>query len=321
MKELANPSDRARQALQLRAAWEELKAAHHHLHSPQAAAMLGVPEGALTACRVGDGATRLAAEPFALLAPIRQWRRVLIAHSSAAGVNLLIGEIADIAQTGDCIRLTGAHIDTAFSAVSVADAFWFIEQDDAHGRTRSLQFFDAEGRDVLKVLIMHRTAATGAAAHFAPFTHPDQTPGGEFTGILPADRFSPDRSVAGLAEPLAANPSELFAATITALPQAGEAVRFTTYGDSAQQTAIGCVSHVRRDERMVHIHEQDIRMHLRPGGVDGAWAERTGGAVSALIFTTQGRKAAELRLAADLTPAARASWGCWAENLFATGAL
>jgi putative heme degradation protein len=150
----------------LLAAWRDLTAKHPHLHTPQAALMLGVPEAALIAARLGTGAIALQPDVGALLATASQWRRVLIAVRSAAGVWLGFDHI-DGVETQDWISLQGRSVITAkVRASAVAHAFWFEDEDDMHGRTQSLQLFNDAGRDVAKVLILHKSAAQDARTRF-----------------------------------------------------------------------------------------------------------------------------------------------------------
>ncbi len=261
---------RLQDRMRLRADWDMLRSQNPHLHAPQAAAMLGVPEAALTACRIGSGAIRLAPDPAALLAPATGWRRVLLAHGSAAGVSLAIGRLDSVAASGGRIRLEGAHVVTDIAAGAVAHAFWFIDQDAMHGRTRSLQLFDRAGRDVLKLLVLHRAAAAEAEAHLARFRLPDDLEAGPFDPEADTPPGPAAGAWAGPARLLPGAPGALLRRALEALPAFGEPVAIISFSATGAQTLRGRVAHVRQDAAMVHVHEQDIRMHLRPQAMQSA---------------------------------------------------
>jgi hypothetical protein len=63
----------------LRLAWADLVAGNAHLHGPEVAQRLGVPEAAMLAARIGHGATELVPDLAALLRPCGQWGKLLLA--------------------------------------------------------------------------------------------------------------------------------------------------------------------------------------------------------------------------------------------------
>ena len=52
--------------------WRNLVRTHDHLHLPQIAIHLGVPEAALVAARIGTGAVRLVPDLVRVLEPITE---------------------------------------------------------------------------------------------------------------------------------------------------------------------------------------------------------------------------------------------------------
>ncbi len=273
---------------QLAEAWERLKAAHHHLHAPEAARLLGVPEAALVASRLGQGALRLPADPALILASAHQWRRVLVALGTALGVHLSLDPVRLALGEGAALRLVGPHLETVFDASRVAHVFWFVEVDDSHGRTRSLQMFDAAGEAVIKLFIFHKTAASVAEKTFQALAA-----GIEQTPFLPEAVANPDiASLPGQARPappirqaLPGPAPEAFRQLFAALDGSQGPLSVTLEAGHARQRHTGPITHARTDAAMVHLHEQDIRAHLRVGAVASAVAELDGnGAVQSLVF-------------------------------------
>ena len=276
---LANPEA-------LRQDWEHLRASRPHLHNPEAARILGVPEAALIASRLGSGAIRLPVDPLEILTPIAEWRRVLVAVHNALGVSLALGQIGDVRQVGDAIRLTGDHLHTEFSAASVANAFWFVEVDENHGRTRSLQFSDASGQDIAKVFLFHKTAAAAAERRFKALA--EQIEQAAFTPVGapdPGGLFTPDRELPGVVEQLPTPGPQAFRAVFDRLGALKAEVCIETFALRASQRFRGRVTHARIDEVMVHLHEPDIRMHLRPNVLQGVQVRRLDGRPFAVEFT------------------------------------
>ena len=291
MKHMTVPSHeevqiRLSDPLKLRMDWDELRAARAHLHNPEAARILGVPEAALVASRLGAGAIRLPADPLQILSPISEWRRVLVAVHNALGVSLALGQVEDVAQVGDVIRLRGSHLDTSFSAASVANAFWFVEVDDNHGRTRSLQFSDAGGGDIIKVFLFHKTAAAAAERRFKALAETvAQTAFSPAAMPDPAGLYTPDRDQPGRIELLAASAPLAFQTALSRMGELNAPVHIDTFALRAAQSFRGRVTHARTDEVMAHLHEPDIRMHLRPGVLRAVQVRRLEGRIAALEFT------------------------------------
>ncbi|MFZ4071772.1 MAG: ChuX/HutX family heme-like substrate-binding protein [Caulobacterales bacterium] len=242
----------------LLAAWRDLMAKHHHLHNPQAAMILGVPEAALIAARVGDGAMALQPDVGALLATASQWRRVLIAVRSAAGVWLGFDHI-DGFEARDWITLQGQSFITAkLRADAVAHAFWFEDEDDMHGRTQSLQLFDAAGRDVAKVLILHKSAAEEARARFQTLALPHQNRALTLTSPGAAARPAPSQA------------SHALFAFMRALDRFPDDLIFENGHADAAGTYRGPIESTSYDEMTAHAYAMSLKLHLRPMGVQTA---------------------------------------------------
>ena len=248
----------------LLAAWGRLLETHAHLHAPDAARMLAVPDSALAAARIGSGAVRLKPDIGALLAPISKWGRVLCAFSNACGVHMPLGAVTAESGEGGAFRLRGEHMRAEIDAGAVADAYLFVDRDDSHGNTRSVQFYNAAGAPILKVFIFHKTLFEAAERHLTEFKADDQSRTVR-TAKPAAGEF--DARAASLAEdPLAAPLEGIDTRAILADlfgMDTGGGFTVEAVGDHARAVWQGALSGVRMDERMFHLHETDIRSHLR----------------------------------------------------------
>ena len=240
------------------AGWEALLAQHHHLHAPEVARMLGVPESALVAARIGDGALRLVPDLARLLAPIQGWGRVMCAFSNALGVHMPLGEVHGRAE-GDRYVLEGPHLHAVIDSHAITDAYLFVEHDEAHGNTRSVQCFDAAGNAVLKVFIFHKTRFKAADAHLRAQAADEQS------------RTVQPSAVAATGGTLAASLQDPVAQVLEGTPRALLAVELAQPAQrevqmlaaSALVTWRGALHEARLDEHMFHLHETDLRSHLR----------------------------------------------------------
>ena len=102
-------SDLIRDPDALLAAWRTLAEQHHHLHQPQAAAMLGVPEACLVAALCGQSATRLSGRPDDILSAIAPLGKQIIAVSHHAGVLIGIAKPLRFERRGKHVVLADAH--------------------------------------------------------------------------------------------------------------------------------------------------------------------------------------------------------------------
>lgn len=297
-------------------AWERLKASRHHLHAPEAARLLGVPEAALVASRLGQGALRLPADPALILASAHQWRRVLVALGSALGVHLSLDPVRLEGGAGATLRLVGPHLESAFDASRVAHVFWFVDVDDSHGRTRSLQMFDAAGEAVIKLFIFHKTAAAAAGKTFAALAAGiPQTPFQPGAAAGPARTVLPGaaRPAPAVRQALPGPAPEAFRQLFAALDGSHGPLCVTLEASHAWQRHTGPITHARADAAMVHLHEQDLRAHLRIGAVTSAVAEMdASGVVCSLVFGAVDGSQLRLEPAEPGTAAAFRTFAGWA---------
>lgn len=140
----------------LRRAWADLLTQHHHLHGPEAAALLGVPEAALLAARIGFGATALAPDLAPLLASAGQWGKVLLAARNQLGVALFIMDDPEVTVTPQEVALQ-TDLHQARVALEGVDRCYLFEERDGHGHTFSLNWFDAYGQVIGRLFLMSKS--------------------------------------------------------------------------------------------------------------------------------------------------------------------
>lgn len=168
----------------LYARWRALLAEHHHLHGPEAAALLRVPEAALLASATGRGNQPLAGALTDILAPVAGWGRVLLAARNALGVHLNVMAQACVEAAPGGLQLSGEQHEIRLATRGIARIDLF-EENDAHGRTLSLNWFDAAGHAIGRLFLMSKEGREVAVPHLAGFEQ-----------AQPADRWTP-----GVAEP------------------------------------------------------------------------------------------------------------------------
>ncbi len=250
---LANPA-------RLKSDWEALVQSHDHLHAPEAAILLDVPEAALTASRIGTGATRLKPDVAALLSPISDWGRVLCAFSNACGVHMPLGRVEAASEAG-LLHLTSSEMTAVIDEAAVTDAYLFIDSDESHGNTRSVQFFNAAGQTILKVFIFHKTRFQQAEHHLMRMKSANQSL--SFALHPPADstfcatQLSESDRPSDVKTPVSAKSG------ISDLLGAAGRISLELIGDHARVAWQGDISGARIDEHMFHLHEPNIRAHLR----------------------------------------------------------
>jgi len=145
------------------AAWRSLLASNHHLHGPEAAAMLGVPEAALLAASVGHGAVSLRADLPSLLALMPGWGKVLLAVRCGLGVELAIVEpdCVEFDPAAGTVRLSAARHAVLLDAHAAASCYLF-EERDAHGHTFSVNWFDGAGDCAGRVFLISKSGRARA---------------------------------------------------------------------------------------------------------------------------------------------------------------
>lgn len=153
----------------LHAAWRQALQAHPHLHGPEAAARLGVPEAALLASATGHGNLRLAGGLGEVLAPVADWGRVLVATRNRLGVKLdVLGQAALGVEADGSLRLHDAQHEILLAVDGIASLHLF-EEHDHHGHTLSLNWFDAHGEVIGRLFLMSKSGREQALPHLQGF--------------------------------------------------------------------------------------------------------------------------------------------------------
>ncbi|RFA27979.1 hypothetical protein CAI21_13760 [Alkalilimnicola ehrlichii] len=138
------------------ATWRALAAATPHLHQPQAAAAMRLPEACLAASRCGKAATRLAGERDAILASMTALGKILIAVPHHAGVAIAIAaELSHDIKDG-WLTLTAEKVQLRLALSAIDSLYAVIDPQGPHGRERHLQLFDAEGNGICKLLVLYK---------------------------------------------------------------------------------------------------------------------------------------------------------------------
>ena len=240
--------------------WKILAGQHPHLHAPQAAALMDVPEAALVAARIGSGAVQLSADIASLLSPISGWGRVLWAGSNAAGVVMPLGH-ATIRRDMQCLTVSSNGFVGQIDPETVRYAYLFENHDDNHGHSKSLQFFDAAGAAILKVFIFHKTRFNTAKDHFLAFTSASQaqtfSPSCPETSAFDAERGSTRT------DPDEASLTGDVRAVVAAELSHGGTVELEHISECARIVWTGQPVTPRFDDTMFHFHQADLRAHLR----------------------------------------------------------
>jgi putative heme iron utilization protein len=235
---------------------------HKHIHPPELARLLNVPEAALVASAIGAGATRLQVEPAKILAGISDWGSVLCVFGSECGSFMPLGLINSIDFQSDGFWLKADHLSAQIETSAISDVYLLIEQDDMHGNTRSLQFFDGAGDPVLKVYIFHKTKFKAAQVTFDALTSDDQSRAFS-PADLPSSTFDPQalsKQSDSDTESLAILNSKEILGTFL---EPGARFEIECLTRFARALWCGNLNKIRMDENMVHLHEEDIRAHLR----------------------------------------------------------
>jgi putative heme degradation protein len=275
-----NPTVPAERALlqdpaALRQAWAELVTAHPHLHGPEAAARLGVPEAALLAARLGHGAVELQPDLPALLAPCGQWGKLLLAARNRLGVALLIMDDAQVSPTTAGLQLRTAQHVGEVAALGVHRCFFFEERDH-HGHTFSLNWFDASGHVIGRLFLMSKSgreiALPHLMAHALPQATPFWTPGAAVAlPLLPS--AMPQGELLPLTGPQTEHPSAPLAADAQAIQTRAEAAVLHSADAPSMQLWFagpglavryqGPLAKVSRTAGAVHASDAACKLHLR----------------------------------------------------------
>ena len=159
----------------LRQAWADLVAGNAHLHGPEVAQRLGVPEAAMLAARIGHGATELVPDLAALLRPCGQWGKLLLAARNRLGVALMVMDDPHVTVEDTTVTLrTPQHLGQV--GLLGVDRCFLFEERDHHGHTLSLNWFDAAGHVIGRLFLMSKSGREVAWPHLQAAVLPDQHP-------------------------------------------------------------------------------------------------------------------------------------------------
>lgn len=244
----------------------DLYATNHHIHPPEAARRLGVPEAALVACRIGKGAIRLIPDIALLLKPIANWDTVLCAFSNAAG-HLMPLDTVTIEQKKETTLLVGQAMQASIDNSAIKDAYLFIDNDKGHGITRSIQFFDINGNAVLKVFLLHKSGFAKASPYLEQYGAENQA----LTLSYLSDLASLSKSNAVTQTD---NPS--VKDIIEAELSHAQHLELQLMSEHASITWTGKVAGARFDDTMWHLHEKQLRAHFRHADIVSVHRSQTG---------------------------------------------
>jgi putative hemin transport protein len=158
----------------LRRAWLGLRATRH-LCNDDAAALLGVSEAELLASNIGAGVTRLTGdfrelvELLPLLGPVRAQT------CNAACVHEAMGRYKRINTDGPVGFVVAEEIDLRLLFMHWA-LMYAVEEATLRGMRHSLQFFDAQGHAVHKVLLIPESDHAAYERLIAEFAAANQAP-------------------------------------------------------------------------------------------------------------------------------------------------
>lgn len=241
------------------AAREALLAGGAHLHGPEIASRLGIPEAAIMAARIGRDAVELAPDVAALLAPLAGWSKLLVATRSAFGVALCLGRFSTPQLADGWFRIENHEHRIELAIAGIDRVYLLHESDPMHGRSVSLNAFDAAGEAVLRVYLMSKEGRDVAAPHLERFAvaaaarlwHARGAPGATRSGAVLA------------APETAARAAHALTRAILTLPgQRGLSLRVTS--GSARLATTAVATQASHTPPAVHATGPALKLHLRP---------------------------------------------------------
>lgn len=275
----------------LRQAWANLLVQNHHLHGPEVAARLGVPEAAMLAARIGHGALELVPDLAALLAPCGQWGKVLLAARNRLGVALMVMDDPDVQVQNSVVHLQTVRHLGVVSTLGI-DRCYLFEEHDHHGHTVSLNWFDGRGDVIGRLFLMSKSgrelALPGLHALALPHQNPLWQPGEAMpsavvlSGAVIASGNETAVWATGADTPAAAEQVVMACAAATdmtvVLHGAGMAVRYS-----------GPLAKTMRTPGAVHASDAACKLHLRMGAAtELALAPAADGAPTLWVQDDQG---------------------------------
>ncbi|UUX49230.1 hypothetical protein NUH88_17730 [Nisaea acidiphila] len=275
--------------------WRALLATGEHLHAPDIARRLGVSEAALLAARAGTGAVRLSVDPIRVLAPLADCGRVLCAFANECGVHMPLGDVSVTAGIDGVLRISGSHMSAEIDDGAVAEIFLFEDHDPNHGNTRSLQFFSSTGAPVFKTFVFHKSRFDALRRHCHELANEDQSrvprPLAATPGFDPlAVSLNNDANAQHI-------PGSAYQETISSFLGDGGAFEIEAVCRHARVTWHGTISGARFDRGMLHLHETDLRSHLRLAPL--AIAHRTAKGGLSLGISASGSSERRLRIGVE----------------------
>lgn len=261
------------------AAWRALLAEHHHLHGPESAAMLGVPEAALIASRVGDGAVALRPHVAKWLASLRDWGKVLFAARCELGVVLAIGEtdVLEIDASEARLRVRIGRHDVAIDAAVVASGYLF-EDRDAHGHTVSLNWFDGSGDCAGRVFLVSKSGREAAMPQLLAQALSPQSRRAVTTPVRAGCVAHPalEGNASGRALAEAADAARLMRRAILAVDGVPE-LTLALEGKGTSIVYRGPLGQPRDTPPAAHASAAECKLHARPDAAVAAWRWRRPG--------------------------------------------
>ncbi|MDW8312416.1 MAG: ChuX/HutX family heme-like substrate-binding protein [Burkholderiales bacterium] len=249
------------------AARDALVATGEHLHGPEIAARLGVPEAAVVAARLGRDAFELACDVPALLAPMAAWSKCLLALRSAFGVALAIGRFR-APQMADGHLSIASEEHSASVHLAAADRAYLLEEHDMHGHSVSINIFDAAGDALLRVFLMSKEGREHALPHLQRHRLSAQE-----RRWQPRGQVDPSRghSVAA-SDPAAA---DSLREALLALA-AGSARQVLMHSATSALTSRFRATHTSDTPPTTHATSSALKLHLRPGAAVAVEASSAG---------------------------------------------
>lgn len=242
--------------------WRNLVRTHDHLHLPQIAIHLGVPEAALVAARIGTGAVRLVPDLVRILEPITEWHRVLVVCSTGLGVLMPMDFIKETGVNDAHLILKGDALHARIDLGSVAEVYLFEDRETGPGHSKTIQAFNGSGSPVLKISLFHKPSFraakewTAALAHecqsraWKPASRPSKRPG----SVNADNEQGREHFVLRLRESVAAR----------------QEFWMEGYSPGAHVRWRGRLDGLRQDGPMVHLHQHSLRAHLNSARIVSA---------------------------------------------------
>lgn len=178
----------------LKAAFVDLRARNENIRARDAAEKLGVSEGELVACRVGDGIVRLNGPLGDIIKAMPALGTVMVLTRNDHVVHEKVGEFANVSVQPSHGIVLNHDIDLRLFMTQWAHGFAVTEAVRS-GIRHSLQFFGADGTAIHKIYVREDTNKDAYDELVAKFTSDDQKPGITVTAAAPAKADRPDADI------------------------------------------------------------------------------------------------------------------------------